>query len=356
MVAEARGHLTDDHQVVVPDQSAANRLYNKGYAGVPQRGGALRLSLVEAARLVEEERLAAYRTEEGCSETRESERLAFSDLMALGVASDPGFEIPLFAYRDLRARGYVTKHANRRRLDFLVYGRGDAPPSATPAWLAGAASERAPVGAADLFAWLDEAKDEGAELIVLVVDEEGDLTHYRVYEAAPHGEAPRPDFAPVEGRFLEDRVVVWGESAARRLREPHFLGRGLPGGVQLSLVEAAALIEEGRLRVEGFEARAREVQPDLRLRTTAYRDLRARGLWIKTGFKFGTHFRAYAKHPDEAHAPWLVHCVPNDWTTTWPELSRAVRLAHSVRKTMLFAATDPDEGTVRLVAVERFRP
>lgn len=350
MAGTAAGHLVDGLYVVVEDQSAANRLYNRGNAGTPQAGGALRLTLIEATRLVEDERLNVYRDAKHTGGP-----LGFRELFEIGVAGDDAFEIPLLAYRDLKGRGRIVKHANRRALDFLVYAEGDSPPKAKPRWLAWATSEREPLTAERILNAVAEAADEQATLLVLVVDEEGDLTHYEVTEPELQGNAPSLDgLGPFEATFVEDRVVVWDPAAAKALREPHFFGKPIPNGLQLSLVEATALEGGGIITCPDLSSQARRVQGDLDLRTDAYVHLRGRDLFVKTGFKFGTHFRVYDKHPDESHAPWLVHAVAAGWATTWPELSRAVRLAHGVRKTMLFAI--PDGDRLRLVAFRRVRP
>jgi len=50
------GHLKGS-EVWVDDQSEASQIHNKGYYGVPQSGGSLKLDLMEAVYLVESERL-----------------------------------------------------------------------------------------------------------------------------------------------------------------------------------------------------------------------------------------------------------------------------------------------------------
>jgi tRNA-intron endonuclease len=73
----------------------------------------------------------------------------------------------------------------------------------------------------------------------------------------------------------------------------------------------------------------------------------------KTGFKFGSHFRVYKGGGIEGHAPFLVHVVPQGFTSTWTEISRAVRLAHSVRKHMLFSR---DGDQIDYVKIRRITP
>jgi tRNA-intron endonuclease len=60
---------------------------------------------------------------------------------------------------------------------------------------------------------------------------------------------------------------------------------------------------------------------------------------VKTGFKFGSHFRVYEEIPgkDSYHSRYLVHVLIDDREVRLPEISRAVRLAHGVRKEMVFA-------------------
>ena len=100
--------------------------------------------------------------------------------------------------------------------------------------------------------------------------------------------------------------------------------------------------------------RARGRRPDFDLRYKVYKDLREKGLVVKTGFKYGTHFRVYDRDPGSNHARFLVHAVPRDLETSWPELSRAVRLAHGVRKEMVFGAAD--SRGVEYLRMRRIRP
>jgi tRNA-intron endonuclease len=108
-----------------------------------------------------------------------------------------------------------------------------------------------------------------------------------------------------------------------------------------------------KLSLKSFMKYAKKVQPDLDLRLKAYKDLKERELVAKTGFKFGSHFRVYRNEPLRSHAPYLVHVVPKEFTSTWTEISRSVRLAHSVRKRMLFARIDKE---VDYISIERTRP
>lgn len=66
-------------------------------------------------------------------------------------------------------------------------------------------------------------------------------------------------------------------------------------------------------------------------------DLRKHGLVVKTGFKYGTHFRVYEGPPDKCHARYLVHTISAIGQKMWPEISRIVRLSGGVKKDILFS-------------------
>ncbi|WP_456474285.1 tRNA-intron lyase [Candidatus Pyrohabitans sp.] len=165
----------------------------------------------------------------------------------------------------------------------------------------------------------------------------------------------------MKGYLLEDRVILSDPKAISRLVQKGY-GKKSSGKLYLSLVEALYLVEKGKLEVfSGERALSLEEllgspEEDLFIRYVAYRDLRERGYVVKTGFKFGSHFRVYERgaYPGE-HSSFLVHAVREDSELSFTELARAVRLAHGVRKRMLFAVVD-EEGDVTYYAVERVTP
>ena len=154
-------------------------------------------------------------------------------------------------------------------------------------------------------------------------------------------------------------------SAAHRLHAAGFHGKIVGRRLQLSLLEAVHLLRQGAIDVRRADtnrkvsatqllAQARRLQPDFDLRLRVYEDLKARGIVVKTGFKYGSHFRAYEGDPDRTHAKYLVHALPGGHRGMWPEVSRAVRLAHGVKKHLLFAAVGKED--VRYLELERVRP
>jgi len=82
---------------------------------------------------------------------------------------------------------------------------------------------------------------------------------------------------------------------------------------------------------------AKEIERNFERKYAVYSDLKRRGFVVKTGFKFGSEFRVYRKVEsvdDLPHSEFLVD-IADDLRLT--DLARAVRLAHSVKKKMVFA-------------------
>ena len=72
-----------------------------------------------------------------------------------------------------------------------------------------------------------------------------------------------------------------------------------------------------------------------------YEDWRMKGYVVKTGFKFGSHFRIYfpgaspTKSGQWIHSKHVLHVFPKEQKLLISEWSRAVRVAHGVRKTFI---------------------
>jgi tRNA-intron endonuclease len=145
-------------------------------------------------------------------------------------------------------------------------------------------------------------------------------------------------------------------------------GKPLTGGkLQLAPVELLYLMDaekvtvvdedDKKLNFKAVVERFAETDPDLMLKYIAYSDLRSRGYIVKTGLKFGAHFRVYdrGEKPGEAHSKFLVQAVPEGIKLTPTEIARAVRLAHSVRKKIFWAVVDED-GDITYYLITRERP
>jgi tRNA-intron endonuclease len=169
-----------------------------------------------------------------------------------------------------------------------------------------------------------------------------------------------------KAHFYGKRIIIEDESQASKIHQFGSTGKPLSGGrLQISPVESLYLLEKEKIEVfhekENKEIDFNELSsvlveenPDLLLKYRVYRDLRSRGLVVKTGLKYGAHFRVYSRGegPGSSHSPYLVHAVSEDSKLTPQDLAGSVRLAHSVRKDMIYGIVD-DEGDITYYSIKR---
>lgn len=330
------GVLIDD-VVVVADQSEGSRLYTKGNYGYPRSGGGVDLDLMEATYLVECSRLSVE---------MDKAPMGFEELFRYSSGKVPGFEIVYTAYRDLRQRGLVVK-LESGSFDLSVFPGGANMSNSRPEYYVRTVSERNSVEISEFVSQVTDVRKRNKKLLYGVVDEEGDIVYYTMSLRDPSGNVfpERMDRKPV-GWLINDRVILTDHDDMESLRDYGYYGKMVGGLYQLSLIESCYLIGKGRLTVLGpddlelgFEDLrdfARTLQDEFDLRYKVFDDMRQRGLVVKTGFKYGTHFRVYESSPDDCHARYLVHAVSDDGLKLWPEISRTVRLSGGVKKEILF--------------------
>jgi len=324
--------------VVRVEGNARERFYDsRGYGRV--RDGDLDLAPVEAAHLLFRGDIDAV------------DGMGVRELLSSEAVS----AVEFLVYKDFRDRGFYLTPAREgwvedpEGIDFVVYPRGTGPWDDAVAYRVRAVGERDDLPAASL-----------GGCVLAVVDEESEITYLETTGRAVGGTSVVgvPD---VTGELLDERVVCWDPPAA--LYEEAFYGQRLDeDAVQLSLVEAAYLARAGTLSLPGgadaVADRGREVEGerfDRRLRV--YTALRDAGVVPKTGFKFGADFRTYAdveSVENLGHSELLVRVLPADHAFELRDLALDVRLAHGVRKTMVFALVDGED--IEWVGVQRLTP
>ncbi|KHO47564.1 MAG: tRNA-intron endonuclease, archaea type [archaeon GW2011_AR5] len=181
---------------------------------------------------------------------------------------------------------------------------------------------------------------------------------------------PEPVKIVVDTILAEDKVIA--TENREHVYEPGYYGKELGERLELAMVEATLLLKRGRIRVSSLgklltfkELYDHACSIDKRFphKYRVYEDLRERGLLVRTGFKFGCDFRVYErgvqlkKGPKSAkeHTKWIVFSVPEDFTMSFAELSRSVRLAHNIRARMLWAVVD-NESDVTFYQITRHKP
>ncbi len=166
------------------------------------------------------------------------------------------------------------------------------------------------------------------------------------------------DFFSFDGLFFpfDLLTIVDDERVGKDLYERYWVGqfgtykayhRGRIS--KLDIYETIFLLKHGGLRLKN--SKLDEVERTARKRIkffsdmySVYEDWRKRGYVVKTGFKFGTHFRIYLPgaspilSDDEwMHSKHVIHVFPRKHKQLISEWARAIRVAHSVKKTFILA-------------------
>jgi tRNA-intron endonuclease len=145
------------------------------------------------------------------------------------------------------------------------------------------------------------------------------------------------------------------EEEIERVHEEAYYGKIKDDRLELSPSEVTHLIERDILEVdESFDEvydHFSDNDSEFSEKYAAYTDLRKRGLIVKTGFKFGAHFRVYERGVNpykkdkgrKDHTKFIVHAVRENKEMSFQEMSRAVRLASNIRAKMLWAVVDSEK-------------
>ena len=336
--------------VLIVDEREANRVHNKGYPGIPQSGGSLKLGLLEAGFLMEEKDFEITGMD------------SVVDLFQYAGDYFRDFEVQYLVYRELKLRGFFVRIPDSQFADEFSMDLSDSPNNekgpghepfrllprgakpSTPASIhVLPISERTEFNMVSLLDFFRTAETKGVEAIAGVVDEDGDVTFYSLRSTSPSGDCNDQLGSVIDGKLGRNRVLVELDTEAKKVHQIGFYGRVLGTTLHLSLLEGRYLLEKGNLEIRGLsvddlQRNAAEMQSDFSLRYPVYKLLRDAGVRVKTGFKYGTHFRAYSQDPDKSHADFLVHVYQDKAKVDWQEISRGVRVAHGVKKRILLTS------------------
>ncbi|MDP6154825.1 MAG: tRNA-intron lyase [Candidatus Thermoplasmatota archaeon] len=355
--------IFDEHKAVVIDKEDGNRLYGKHCFGQPLSGGGTALTLIEAAYLVERNKLSVIIRDRPVD---------FSQLIDFIVSqTDTDFH-RYVAYRDLKNRGFIVKFTSP--FDFSLYPGGSSIRRNTSRKYVDVFSERHRFMPDAMYGKTLKSRELRKIYLVQIVDEEGDVTYYEISITDPRGKIPHiSPGTKVKGILLEGSLIVFDKEKLRDLFEREFFGQVRESTHQLSLVEAAFLLKKNILEVsakdplnkngelggsisfEQFMEHGEKYESDLSERYLLYEELKRRDLIVKTGFKYGAYFRAYRDDPEENHAEYLFHLLSSKTGKNWPDISRSVRVAHGVRKKMIFVFPGIDEK-MKYLMVQRVKP
>ena len=163
----------------------------------------------------------------------------------------------------------------------------------------------------ELLNWTKSLAEKGLKAEIAIVDDEMDVTMYRLSIIEPEGnlipatkdEHPQLGIEHMSRRFLRQDELDW---------------------------------------VDGIENPV----------TDLFSELNSRGLLMRPGFKYGCRWRVYSTPVEEDHAPWLMQ-MEEDAPSNWEGVCLSVRLAEGVNKGWVVAIK---RGTWNFLVISRHLP
>jgi len=333
----------EGQKVIVEDEKEGNRLYNKGYFGKPLSGGGLELDLLETIYLIEAERLNIT--------DKDGENISKETLMEKAVEIDDRSDIIYPVYRDMRLRGYVLKEASDPA-DFRVFPRGGGPGKTPSKYWLKASLETDTFSIKKIEEMYNIIGKLNKKMIIGLLDLEGDVTYYNLSTLVVNGKMNKYDGNEIKGTLHGYKCMI--DENETNIYDDLFFGNKIDKKIEISLLESLYLMESGHLKIreessdsyitiDELKKFATNKDDNFKLKYNIYKHLRDNDMIPKTGFKYGTAFRCYKGDPDDHHAEYIIEPVPKDFTTSWYNISKSVRVAHSVKKTFIYARQKNDK-------------
>lgn len=133
-------------------------------------------SLIEALYLLERKKIIVYQGKK---------KLNFEKLLELARSIEPNFYTRYLVFKDIRSRGYIVKTALKFGADFRVYDRGIKPGQDHARWVLFPVYETSGLTWHEFAAKNRVAHSTKKNLLIAIVDEEGDVTYYEIKWTRP---------------------------------------------------------------------------------------------------------------------------------------------------------------------------
>lgn len=143
-------------------------LYKKSHFGEPLREQ-IQYSLPETLFLVEKGKMDVFYGRK---------KIASKELMKKAQRADKRIHVKYPVFRDLRERGYIVKTALKFGADFRVYEKGAKPGKKHAKWIVFADHESKRLTWHEFSAKNRVAHSTRKNLLLAIVDEEGDISYY----------------------------------------------------------------------------------------------------------------------------------------------------------------------------------
>jgi tRNA-intron endonuclease len=133
-------------------------------------------SLIEALYLLERKKLSVY---------YKGKKLSYEKFFELASTLEPNFFTRFSVFKDMRNRGYIVKTALKFGADFRVYDRGIKPGQDHAKWVLFPVYETSSLTWHEFAAKNRVAHSTRKNLLIAIVDEEGDVTYYEIKWTRP---------------------------------------------------------------------------------------------------------------------------------------------------------------------------
>ena len=178
----------------------------------------------------------------------------------------------------------------------------------------------------ELLDWCVKAQQMNVDAELFVIDEELDVTMYKLMLIEPKGDRMTWDDLNQnqKGEFMEswsNRTNTDYGSYVRH-EQPWVWNQ-----IGIEHMSGRVLRQEENTYIQQMINEEEESTSDSRI----MHDLLARGLLLRPGFKYGCRWRGYDGDLNESHAPWLIQ-PRAEAATTWQGVCLSVRLAEGVHK------------------------
>lgn len=150
--------------------------------------------------------------------------------------------------------------------------------------------------------------------------------------------------------LVENRIIIDDSDAVSKIYRKRGFGDLIDNKLYLTIVEGIYLSERGMVKVilDGKEITFEEllklgsVEENIFGKYIVFKDLKEKGYHVKTAFKYGCAFRVYRGSVEEEHADYIIDVFMEGEKIDANILAAHVRIAHSVKKDMIFAFVDTD--------------
>ncbi len=162
-------------EIISSTDSNSFSLYKKSHFG-ELKNEKIQYSLAEALFLVEKGKIEVF---------SKNKKFAKKDFMEKCRRIDRKMQIKYPVFKDLRERGYVVKTALKFGADFRVYEKGFAPGEQHAKWIVFVNHESKTMTWHEFSAKNRVAHSTKKNLLLAIVDEEGDISYYEVKWVKP---------------------------------------------------------------------------------------------------------------------------------------------------------------------------